>query len=167
MHLNFNNFIFNFKENLQEGSNIPVINTKSKLFLTLTSSKQKITPPDKNTELNLLCTISSYDGTRDHIPLSICVVIDVSYSMERHMEVMKYTLKALLDQLQPCDKLSIVTFSDTAEVKLTLTTINHEGKLTADDVITKLEAEDMTNIEDGIIKAINVFAEVRTLVLIT
>ena len=147
-------------EDLQGGSNIPIIHTGSMLSLSLTSSKQTITPPKKNSQLDLLCTISSYEGPGGHIPLSICVVIDVSYSMKKYMEVMKSTLNSLLDQFQPCDRLSIVTFSNNAEVKLKLTPTDHHGKSTALNVISKLEVDDMTNIEDGINNAINEFAKV-------
>ena len=151
-----------FKEDLQADTNIQDINTETKLSLNLTSSRQTITPATDNRKLELVCTISSSDGTGARAPLSMCVVVDVSGSMNLHMQTMKSTLKALVDMLQPCDRLCIVTFSNEGRVELKLTATDYYGKNTARNIISNLRVTGSTNIEDGISKAINEFRTVRT-----
>ena len=78
------------------------------------------------------------------------------------METMKSTLKTLVDMLQPCDRLCIVTFSNEGRVELKLTATDYYGRNTAHDIISNLRSTGATNIEDGISKAIHEFRMVRT-----
>ncbi len=51
------------------------------------------------------------------IPLNLCIVVDRSTSMQgARMDIVKATAKRLVQQLRPIDYLSIVAFSDRAEV---------------------------------------------------
>ena len=83
--------------------------------------------------------------------------------MKPYMEEMRRTLNTLVDQLQSCDKLCIVTFSNEGTVQLGLTATDCIGKKRAGTIISELEEDDKTNIEDGINKAINEFRKVGTL----
>ncbi len=68
-----------------------------------------------------LLTFTAPPGARNSPPppLNLCLVIDRSTSMSgRRMDVVKSTTIELLRQLKPEDRLSIVTFSDRAEVIL-------------------------------------------------
>jgi len=52
-----------------------------------------------------------------HPPINVCLVIDTSTSMKgQRMDMVKITARRILRQLRPGDVLSVVTFSDRAEV---------------------------------------------------
>ncbi len=66
-------------------------------------------------------------------PLNLCLVIDRSTSMGgRRMDVVKSTTIELLRQLKPEDRLSIVTFSDRAEVILSGAQAGHFQQIASD-----------------------------------
>ena len=136
-----------------------VTDKASKLSLSFISTKQVMLPAREGDELNLHCKISSSD-TVMHTPLSACCVIDVSGSMRSHMLIMESSLNALLSQFRDFDKLSIVTFSNSSEVELELTCMHDVGKKKANDVISRLKASQLTNMEAGLLNGIDIFSKV-------
>ena len=119
-------------------------------------------PARKGNELDLHFNISSSDIPVNK-PISMCFVIDVSSSMRGEMSVLKVSLEALLTEFRNFDKLSIVTFSNDTEVNLKLTTMNEDGKSSANDVISSLKASGSTNIEAGLSSGIDIYSEVSVI----
>jgi len=110
------------------------------------------------------------------LPVVLCCVIDVSGSMdseakvkdatgkeESHgltiLDLVKHAVKTIIKCLQDTDYLSIVKYSDSAQVVTKLTKMNKAGK---DSTIKKLEAlatEGMTNLWDGLRTGLDVIRE--------
>lgn len=87
---------------------------------------------------------------------ALTFVIDVSGSMAEpnKLDLVKDALNYLVDQLRPSDSVAIVTFSDEAKVLRPMTPVSQRSQLHA--AINRLETEDSTNLEAGIVKGYDV-----------
>ncbi|MBU1896325.1 VWA domain-containing protein, partial [Myxococcota bacterium] len=93
-------------------------------------------------------------------PLNLVLSIDVSGSMAgESLDAVKRGLRRMLPGLRPQDKLSIVTYSDEAEVLFQGMTIASQGTLTA--AVELLQPLGGTNIYDGLFVAYQVALEQR------
>jgi len=91
--------------------------------------------------------------SEDRIPVHLCCVLDISGSMddENKLKNVKNSLYYLLDFLGPQDKISIVTFSDTAKI-----VVNQAFGSDKENIRTQLSlihSESSTNLSAGIIQA--------------
>ncbi|MBO9607514.1 MAG: von Willebrand factor type A domain-containing protein [Paenibacillaceae bacterium] len=89
-------------------------------------------------------------GTEERKDANLTFVIDVSGSMgqENRLELVKKSLKLLVDQLGPSDQIGIVTFGSTAKRVLDQTMMKHKDRIVA--AIDRLRTEGATNAEQGL-----------------
>jgi hypothetical protein len=130
-----------------------------------TASGVKLTTEIDSNGLLLITALPPKDG--DRVPCDICCVIDISGSMgaeatlksvdgdvESHglsiLDIVKHAVKTIIEVMGPNDRLSIVTFSDTAEVNLKLTQMTKDGKTTANKTLDKLHPTNSTNLWGGL-----------------
>lgn len=98
----------------------PKLDTSSGVSMeTLFSRREVISSPDPQllyVMMELIPTIAEQEVV---IPINLCVVIDRSTSMQgERMDIVKTTAKNLVRQLRSVDYLSIIAYSDRAEVIL-------------------------------------------------
>jgi hypothetical protein len=107
-------------------------------------------------------------------PIDICISPDVSGSMntlsviktvggeECHglttLDLVKHSMKTIIESLTDIDILSIVKFSDYGEIILNKTLMNQEGKEKAKIIVQNMVTEGSTNLWDGLSKAIDLMA---------
>ncbi|MDH4616238.1 VWA domain-containing protein [Brevibacillus sp. AY1] len=86
----------------------------------------------------------------DRKPAHLVFVIDVSGSMEQEnrLELVKKSLRILVDQLQPSDTVGIVVYGSTGEVILDPTSVEDKKKILAS--IDRLVPGGSTNAEEGL-----------------
>ncbi|MEZ7132068.1 von Willebrand factor type A domain-containing protein [Nonomuraea sp. AD125B] len=84
-------------------------------------------------------------------PVNLTFVVDVSGSMAEpgRLDLVKSSLRTLLDQLAPGDQVSIVAFSDEAEVLASMTPLTARAELSA--AVDRLDVEGGTNLESGLV----------------
>ncbi|MEU6796273.1 von Willebrand factor type A domain-containing protein [Nonomuraea wenchangensis] len=84
-------------------------------------------------------------------PVNLTFVVDVSGSMAEpgRLDLVKSSLRMLLDQLAPGDQVSIVSFSDEAEVLASMTPLTARAELSA--AVDRLDVEGGTNLESGLV----------------
>lgn len=84
-------------------------------------------------------------------PANLTFVVDVSGSMAEpgRLDLVKESLHTLVDQLAPGDRVSIVSFSDTATLRASMTPLTARGELHG--AIDELAVEGSTNLEDGLL----------------
>jgi Mg-chelatase subunit ChlD len=112
-------------------------------------------------------------------PVSIAAVIDISGSMGEEakfknergaiesdglsiLDIVKHAVLTMIATMTTEDSLSLITFSDTAEIVLPLTTMTEQGKTRAKQVLGTLEATNSTNIWAGLEKGMDVLREGAT-----
>lgn len=88
-------------------------------------------------------------------PIHLCCIIDTSASMEYDMKLqnVKYSLHFLLDFLGPQDRLSLITFSDTAEIIINKIINDKDGKEFIRNCITTINVYSNTNLGAAIVKS--------------
>ncbi len=93
-------------------------------------------------------------------PVHLVCVIDTSGSMESDfkLENVKRSLHFLLDFLGPDDKLSVITFSDTAKTILTQVAITAAEKDNIRTRISIIRVENSTNLSAGIVQSRDVLS---------
>lgn len=84
-------------------------------------------------------------------PANLTFVVDVSGSMadDGRLDLVKSALLKLLDQLAPGDQVSIVAFSESAEVLASMTPLTAREELRA--AVTRLTVSGGTNVEAGVL----------------
>lgn len=116
--------------------------------------------------------VVSHNG-KNTAPVDIVAVIDVSGSMSSPayimqngenkdvgftiLDITKHSLKMILESLTPSDRLSIITFSNTAKVLCDLTYITISNKSYLSKLIDTIKTEGATNIWDGINEGLKQF----------
>ncbi|CAF0788659.1 unnamed protein product [Adineta steineri] len=98
-------------------------------------------------------------------PCDICCVVDTSGSMAVQAEIqndnnekyglsqldlVKHALKTIINSLLPQDRLSIVSFANSANVLFQLTKMNEDGRSSALAALERLEDNGQTNLWDGL-----------------
>ncbi|MER6948823.1 von Willebrand factor type A domain-containing protein [Nonomuraea sp. NPDC000554] len=92
-------------------------------------------------------------------PANLTFVIDVSGSMAEpgRLDLVKQALHTLIDQLAPGDQVSIVSFSDEADVLATMTPLAARADLHA--AVDRLAVQGGTNLETGLVTGYRVAAD--------
>lgn len=112
------------------------------------------------------------DTTRS--PCDICCVVDTSGSMAVQAEIqndtnekfglsqldlVKHAIKTIVHSLQPQDRLSLVSFANSATVLFQLTKMDHDGKSSALAALERLEDNGQTNLWDGLRAGLDVLSK--------
>ncbi|MDH7603024.1 MAG: VWA domain-containing protein [Armatimonadota bacterium] len=114
----------------------------------------------------LVKIIASGSATGTRMPLNLCLILDRSGSMEGSpMEYMKQACGYVVDMLQPNDVLSIVAFSDEAELIMPARRV--VNKQLIKEHINRLEVGNTTNLYDGIALGASQLASVASLGYVT
>ena len=101
-------------------------------------------------------------GISGRVPIDLVTVLDVSGSMRGpKLDLLKQAMMFVLSVLGPDDRLSIVTFSDTARRVLPLVRMVEGGKERAARAVTDMVAHGGTNIAEGLLKGLRVVEERR------
>jgi hypothetical protein len=125
----------------------------------------------RNTFNEVLIKLQTPKGV-ERTPVDICCVVDISYSMSDEaviqnkggdkesdgfniLDIVKHAIVTILSTLSDKDSLSIVTFSNNAEVKLETTIMNENGKNKAKNVISLLRPTNSTNLWAGLEKGLD------------
>ncbi|MCK5923876.1 MAG: VWA domain-containing protein [Methylococcales bacterium] len=120
------------------------------LNISVLSSGKQIQLSDKEQIIYLLVTIESPDAEESQqLPLNLCLVLDRSTSMRgERLEQTQTAVSMLIDKLSPSDKLSVISFSDRAQVVLPSAHVTeHQDPLTK---IKAIEASGGTEIYQGL-----------------
>jgi Mg-chelatase subunit ChlD len=115
-----------------------------------------------------LISIKSNDSNK-RLPLDIVVVIDVSGSMNSEatikgvessglstLDIVKHATKTIIEVLSRNDRIAIVKYSNAASVVLELTKMDKTGKALATSRLNTLQPDGVTNLWDGIYKALEI-----------
>ncbi|KAF8672710.1 hypothetical protein HU200_049406 [Digitaria exilis] len=95
-------------------------------------------------------------------PLDLVTVLDVSGSMQgEKLALLKQAMRFVIDNLGPADRLSVVSFSDTASRRIRLVRMSDAGKASAKLAVESLVAGGCMNIGDGLKVASEVLANRR------
>ncbi|KAH3756175.1 Alpha-protein kinase vwkA [Pelomyxa schiedti] len=109
-------------------------------------------------------------------PVNICCIIDVSGSMndeavlpgkgadtEVHglsvLDIVKHSVKTIIQTLSPHDSISIVSYSTNAKIELPLTVTDDAGKETANRALMALVPEGQTNLWEGLKTGLDIMRE--------
>ncbi len=120
------------------------------LNLSVQSSRKQIQLLDKEQIIYLLVMIEAADAEESQqLPLNLCLVIDRSTSMRGERLAHTQTAVAMLiDKLSPSDKLSVISFSDRAQIILPAAHVTeHQDPLTK---IKEIKASGGTEIYQGL-----------------
>jgi len=102
------------------------------------------------------------DGKRK--PTAIICLVDTSGSMQQSasqehkgemegfcvLDLIKHSVNTVINMLDPCDFLGVISFSDSAKTAIGLTPMNEMGKKLAMEAVDKLVPENTTNIWDAL-----------------
>lgn len=86
---------------------------------------------------------------RDELPLNIVLVLDLSGSLDKHLESLRSAAVSALDSFKPEDQVAIFTFA--SEVYLQLQLTRERAKLI--DALDSVKARGSTNIKDALFEA--------------
>ncbi|KAH7340290.1 hint-domain-containing protein [Rhizoctonia solani] len=106
-------------------------------------------------------------------PVDLCLVIDVSGSMDTEapvpgeqdknettglsvLDVVKHATRTIIESMGDDDRIAIVTFSDSAEVVAPLTVMDKFNRAKVWDMVEGLRTRGMTNLWDGLKTGMNV-----------
>jgi Mg-chelatase subunit ChlD len=130
------------------------------------------TPGAADTLQVLASIIQPITSANTREPLDICCVIDVSGSMGSSasaqgvedagltvLDIVKHAVRTVFSCLNENDRLSLVSYSNTAFVELALTCMDQAGKNLASQVLDQLRPTGSTNIWDGLLTGMGTFAQ--------
>ncbi|KAL9645704.1 hypothetical protein ABK040_003436 [Willaertia magna] len=132
----------------------------SQLDLTINS---KLNEKNNNEALIHVSVVPPMEGTRK--PSTFICVLDISGSMgenadnsndtgENHgfsrLDLVKHSVRTIINVLKPQDQLAIVSFTDNAAVELPLTHMTEEGRTQANTQLNSLTPQGCTNLWDGL-----------------
>jgi len=114
------------------------------------------------------------DASERHLPASIVCVIDESYSMDGAatteedqegksglslLDIVKHATQTVIETLGPKDELAIVTYADSAEVKLPFMQMTPDNKQKASQVVKSLRTHGSTNLWSGLLQAMELVSK--------
>ena len=121
----------------------------SELEIEVLLSREKVDISDTNQLVYLLVNITPPKQTGEQLPLNICLVIDKSTSMQgNRLHNIKTAVELLVEKLSPDDTLSIISFSDRAEVVVEADSVTNKNQITAQ--VRAIQASGGTEIYQGL-----------------
>ncbi|CAL5035518.1 unnamed protein product [Urochloa decumbens] len=125
----------------------------------LVSKNNNMAPLEENTQ-KVLLELTGGDSTSDRSGLDLVAVLDVSGSMQgEKIEKMKTAMKFVVKKLSSIDRLSIVTFLDTASRICPLRQVTEASQPQLLGLIDALRPGGNTNISDGLKTGLKVLAD--------
>ncbi|KAK3118753.1 hypothetical protein QOZ80_9BG0706470 [Eleusine coracana subsp. coracana] len=117
-------------------------------------------PLEKGTVVQVLLDVSASSTTVGRAALDLVVVLDVSGSMgdDGKLDRLKNAMKFVIQKLSPMDRLSIVTFNNTATKQSGLLAMSDTGKDTQARTINNLVHGGGTNIKAGLETGLKIIA---------
>ena len=127
------------------------------LSLGVSAEKEALSAGEAHSTLAMISLAASAHEPKARLPLEIVAVVDRSGSMRGDkIAVMKETLSFLVSKgLQSGDSLAIVSFDDTVEIRLPLSTMDAGGKSRAIKAISELQPGRTTNLSGGLLQGID------------
>ena len=127
------------------------------LTLSVSAEKDALCAGEVHTTLAMISLAASAHEPKTRLPLEIVAVVDRSGSMHgAKIAVMKQTLSFLVSKgLQSGDSLAMVSFDDTVETRLPLSTMDAGGKSRAIEAINALQPGRTTNLSGGLLQGID------------
>ena len=123
--------------------------TTSELDIELFLSREKVDISDSNQVVYLLVNIKPPQQKNEQLPLNLSLVIDRSTSMQgKRLQCVKTAVELLIEKLSPEDTLSIISFSDRAEVVVPADTITNKNHINAQ--VRAIQASGGTEIYQGL-----------------
>lgn len=100
----------------------------------------------------LLCSVTAKDQqVKQRPPLTLMLCVDISGSMMgRPLELVNESIRMIMEQLTPGDRLGMVVFSTKARVISPIRYINQEGKSFFQGVLSTIQAMGSTHMENGL-----------------
>jgi Ca-activated chloride channel family protein len=118
------------------------------------SHKSLLAIPDEQAYYVLLNVTPASDLPTSRLPLNICLVLDRSTSMQgMRLQQVKEATRQIIDKLQPDDTLSLVVFSDRAEVLLP--SQRNVDKAMAKSVASTIQPGGGTEMLQGLLAGLN------------
>lgn len=110
-----------------------------------------------------VATISApaYEPEGDvRVGMDIVAVLDRSGSMGgEKMKTLHRTVRVMIEQLKPCDRLSLVAYDDRVERSLDLINMDAEGKKIALAALKTIQDRGCTNLSGGLLEGLSVLEE--------
>jgi len=127
------------------------------MSISCSAEKPALASSEAHTTLAMISLAASAHEPVTRLPLEVVAVVDRSGSMSgEKMQTMKQTLTFLVSKgLQNGDSLAIVSFDDTVETRLELTTMDGTGKAKALKAIGQLHPGRTTNLSGGLLQGID------------
>ena len=118
---------------------------------TIPSHKSLVSLPNEQAYYVLLSIMPTTNLPTSRLPLNICMVLDRSTSMkeEGRLQQVKEAVNKIIDKLQPEDALSLIVFSDRAQVLLP--SQRHVNKPQAKSVVSTIQPGGGTEILQGLL----------------
>jgi Ca-activated chloride channel homolog len=125
------------------------------LVMTAQASRSVLPVSNAPQALYLLIEVNPPHQTiRSHRPLNLCLVLDRSTSMQgKRLEFLKTAVNLIVEKLAPEDVISIVTFSDRAEVVHAASHVGHKNTISTET--RRIHASGGTEIYQGLLAGID------------
>lgn len=124
----------------------------------LTEAHSGVAPVEKS-NYTVLLTFSGNESFNDRPGLDLVAVLDISGSMEKKIDTVKTAMSFVIKKLSPIDRISIVTFANTADRRIKLTQVTDASRPKLLDDVNTLKADGGTNIRDGLLVGLKVLAD--------
>ncbi|KAG2372858.1 hypothetical protein C9374_013065 [Naegleria lovaniensis] len=93
-------------------------------------------------------------------PIDLCCVIDKSGSMEgSKLELVKTSLRFMIDQMKPHDRICVIEFDSHVNTCLQLTQMDKAGKTLAQHAVASIKAGSCTNISGALLEAFDIMSQ--------
>jgi von Willebrand factor type A domain/VWA / Hh protein intein-like len=94
------------------------------------------------------------------VPVDLCIVVDRSGSMEGEpIELVMQTLEFVVTQLEPDDRLAVVSYGADVTDELALTAMDERGRALAAQRVREIRVAGCTNLSGGLLRAIEILRE--------
>ena len=125
------------------------------LFTKTQTKAASINEIDNYAALGSLKALSP-SNTKESAPLYIIAVLDKSSSMAsaRKIDMLKETMIKLIGKLRACDKLGIVSYSNSVDIDLAPLNMDEEGILKAKATVNELTPRGCTNLSGGLLEGL-------------